>query len=106
MLKCFLIDLVNRISSEKKVEKNVGTSKFEYSEGPLGDILKTSRIKLGRPLNVRLGRPLNVISGRQIETSPGRSNRIFRGTSWGCWRGTSLGGPGKQYLPAGLTGFS
>ena len=69
MLKCFSIDLVSRISSERKVTKNAGTSKFEYSEDPLGDVLRTSwgcpeSISQGRPLNVRFGRPLDGISGR------------------------------------------
>ena len=45
--------MVNRISSERKVRKNVGTSKFEYSEGPLGDVLKTS---WGRPESISQGR--------------------------------------------------
>ena len=86
------------------------TYNFEYSQGPLGDVLRTSwgrpeSTSQGRPLNVRLRRPLDDISGRQIGTprgreigtSPGRSNRIFRG------RLEDFGGrrPGDQYLPAG-----
>ena len=52
----------------KKSYKNIGTSKFEYSEGPLGEVLRTSwrypkSTSQGRPLNVRLGRPLDFISG-------------------------------------------
>ena len=77
MLKCLWIDLVNRISSERKVRKNVGTSQFEYSDGALGDVLRTLS---GRPeptsqgshLNVELGRPLNVISGRPWDVRSGR----------------------------------
>ena len=69
--------MVNQISSEREVKKNVGTSKFEYSEDSLGDVLRTSwgrpeSTSKGRPLNVRLGRTLDVISGRprdgQIES--------------------------------------
>ena len=79
MLKCFLIDLVNRISSQRKFKKFFGTSKFE---GPLRKVKKTpwgfsESIFQGRPLNVRLGRPWDVISGRQIETSD-----WILGTSW------------------------
>ena len=42
---------------------------FEYSDGPLGDVLRTSwgrpeSASQGRTLNVRLRRPLDVISGR------------------------------------------
>ena len=61
MLKCFLIDLVNRISSERKVAKNAGTSKFEYSEDPLEDVLRTS---CGRPESASQGRSLEVGGGR------------------------------------------
>ena len=69
--------MVNQISSEREVKKNVGTSKFEYSEDSLGDVLRMSwgrpeSTSKGRPLNVRLGRTLDVISGRprdgQIES--------------------------------------
>ena len=57
--------MVNQISSERKVKRNFGTSKFEYSEGPLGDVLRTSWGRpestcQGRPLNVRLGSPQDV----------------------------------------------
>ena len=51
-------DLVNRISSETNVI--VGTSKFEYSEGPPGDVLRTS---WGRPESTCQERPLNVRLG-------------------------------------------
>ena len=56
------------MSSERKVTKNAGTSKFEFSQDPLGDVLRTSRgrpksTSQGLPFNVRLGRPLDVISG-------------------------------------------
>ena len=68
MLKCFYIDLVERISSEKKVENFFCSSKFEYSEAPLGDVLGTSlecQIKrsLGRSQVVRLGGSGDVRSG-------------------------------------------
>ena len=69
-------DLVNRISSETNVI--VGISKIEYSEGPPGDVLRTSWGRpesnyQGRPLNVGLGRLLNVISGRPYDVRLGRS---------------------------------
>ena len=83
--------MVNRISSERKVRKNVGTSKFEYSEGPLGDVLRTSwgrpeSTSQGRPLNVGLGRPLNVISGhpRDVRSGPPQNGQIG---SLGDWLG-------------------
>ena len=81
VLKCFYIDLVNRISFERKVKKNVGTSKFEYSEDPLGNVLRTSwrfpeSISQGRPLNVRLRRPLYVISGRPQDVRLGRPRDV------------------------------
>ena len=73
------------------------TSKFEYSEGPLGDVLMThwggpESTSQGRRLNVRLRRPLDVISfsmGRQIKPSPGWSNRIFTGRLRDVGRGRS-----------------
>ena len=83
--------MVNGISSERKVEKNFGHP-IEYTEGPLGDVLGTSRINLpGTSLKRQIrtssrrhfrtspGRLIGTSPGRQIRTSPGRSNRIFRG---------------------------
>ena len=69
--------MVNRISSERKVKRNVGTSKCECFEGLLGDVLRTSwgrpeSTSQRRPLNVRLGRPLDVISGRPQDVRSGR----------------------------------
>ena len=61
--------MVNRISSERKVKKNFGTSKFECFEGPLGDVLRTS---WGRPETTSQGRPLNVRLGRRHEVRLGR----------------------------------
>ena len=66
--------MVSRISPERKVTKNAGTSKFEYSEDPLGDILRTSfgcpeSTSQGRPMNVRLGRLLDVISVRRQDVT-------------------------------------
>ena len=60
VLKCSQIDLVNQVSSQRKVEKHF-VHPSENSEGPLGDVL-------GMSLK------------RQIRTSPRRSNRIFRGS--------------------------
>ena len=73
--------MVNRISSERKVRKNFGTSKFEYSEGPLRDVLRTSwghpeLTSQGRPLNVGLGRPLNIISGHPLDVRLGRTRDV------------------------------
>ena len=76
-----LFDLVNRISSERKCEKakkNFLESKFEYSQGPLGDVLRTSwggpkSFNQGRPLNVRLRRPVDAISGRPQDVRLGSS---------------------------------
>ena len=77
MLKCFWIDLVNRVSSERKVKKKVGTSKFEYSESPLADVLRTSwehpeSTFQGRPLKIRLRRPLEIIPRRLQDVRLGR----------------------------------
>ena len=71
------MDLINRISAERKVKRNFGTSKFECFEGPLEDVLRTSwgrpeSIFQERPLNVRLGRPLDVISGCLQDVRSGR----------------------------------
>ena len=76
--------MVSRISSERKVTKNAGTSKFEYSEDPLGDVLRTSwgrpeSTSQGRPLNVRLRRPLDVISGRPQDVRLGRPLDVISG---------------------------
>ena len=51
------------------LKKTVGTSKFEYTEDPLRNVLRTSWGHLestsqGCPWNVRLGHPLDIISGR------------------------------------------
>ena len=57
--------MVYRISSERKVKRNFGTSKFEYSEGPVGDVLERLEDISNQPhLGVRLERSLDVISGR------------------------------------------
>ena len=77
VLKCFKIDLINRISSERNVKQNFGTSKFARSEGSLGDVLRTSwglpeSTFQWRPLNERLGRSLDVISGRSQDVRLGR----------------------------------
>ena len=95
--------MVSRITSESKVTKNTGTSKFEYSEDPLRDALRKSWGRLestsqGRPLNVRLGRPQDIILGRPRDVRSGcpRDGQIgslrdvlatlegnVLGTSWG-----------------------
>ena len=76
MLKCFEIDLVNRISSVRKVKKNAGISKCEYSRRRPENNLGTSRINLP---GTSLERQIRTSPGRQIGTSLGWSNRIFRG---------------------------
>ena len=68
----------------QKSLKNFGTSKLEYSEGPLGDVLRTSWgrpefTSHGRLLNVRLERPLNVISGRAQHVRLGRPKDVWSG---------------------------
>ena len=78
-----LLNLVNRISSERKVKKN-SKSKFEYSQGPLGDVLRTSwgrpeSTSQVRPLNVRLRRPQDVISGRPQVVRLGRPQDVTSG---------------------------
>ena len=87
--------MVSRISSERKVTKNTGTSRFEYSEDPLRDVLRTSWGRLestsyGRPLNVRLGRTLDIISGRPQDIILGRSRDIRSG----CPRDSQIGSLG------------
>ena len=72
MLKCFLINLVNQTSSERKVKRNFRIPKFECFESSLGDALRTSygcleSTSQGCDLNVRLGHPLDVISGRPLD---------------------------------------
>ena len=52
------------------VTKNAGTSKFEYSEDLLGDVLRTS---WGRPKSTSQGRPLNITLGRALEVISGRA---------------------------------
>ena len=53
------------MSSERKVKRNFGTSKFEYSEGPVGDVLERLEDVSNHPnLDVRLERSLDAISGR------------------------------------------
>ena len=82
---------------------------FEYSEDPLGDILRTSwgRLKStsqGSPMDVISGRPQDISLGRHQNVRLGRSGTVkqnLQGTSWGCQRETSLGRPGDQYLPTG-----
>ena len=76
--------MVNRISSERKVKRNVGTFKCECFEGLLGELLRTSwgrpeSTSQGRLLNARLGCPLDVISGRPQDVRSGRSRDVRSG---------------------------
>ena len=62
----------------KKTYKKCWNIQVEYSEDPLGNVLRTSwgrpeSTSQERPLNVRLGRPLNVISGYPQDVKLGRS---------------------------------
>ena len=57
---------------KKSLKKN-STSKFEYSQDPLGDVLGTSRINLpGTSLELQIKTSLDVISGRPQDVSLGR----------------------------------
>ena len=87
-----LLDLVNRINSERKVKKNLDIQVWVLWRSSRGRPESTSQ---GRPLNVRLRRPLDVISGRQIGTSRGRPDLTSRSN------GIFKGRPGDQYLPTG-----
>ena len=101
-----LLDLVNRISSERKVKKKLDIQVWVLSRSSRGrpeNVLGTSRINLpgtslerqiktspGRHFRTSPGRQIGTSPGRQIGTSPGRSNRIFRGVL-GTLEGDVLG---------------
>ena len=60
---------------------------FEYSKGPLWDVLKTSwgrpeSTSQGHPMSVRLGRHLEVISGRPQDVRLGRPQEVRSGLPW------------------------
>ena len=109
LLIYFKINLVNQISSERKVKMTFGVFNWwphifhrTCFEGPPGDVLRTC---CGRPASVYQGRLLirtspghhfRTSSGGQIRTCLGWSNRIFRDVL-----GTSSALPGDQYLLAG-----
>ena len=92
---CFYVDLVNRISSERKVKRNLGTSNRwphivpnRRFEGPLGDVLRTSWGRpestfQGRPLEARLRCPQDVILERPKDTESGRLRDGHIGSSGG-----------------------
>ena len=84
-----LDSLANQISSARKFKRNVGTSKFECFEGPLGDLGRTS---LARPALTHQRLPLNARSGRSQDVRSGWSNKIFRGRPGDVGRG-----PGDQH---------
>ena len=103
VLKCFQIDLVSGMSSERKVTKNAGTSKFEFSQDPLGDVPNQP------PRDVPLTSDQDVpwtsfqdIPRTLDQDVPGTVKQDLYGTSWGRWRGTSSGRPRGQYLPTGF----
>ena len=95
VLNCFYVDLVNRISSERKVKRNLGTSNRwphivpnRRFEGPLGDVLRTSWGRpestfQGRPLEARLRCPQDVILERPKDTESGRLRDGHIGSSGG-----------------------
>ena len=105
MIVEILLDLVNRISSERKVKKKFRHASLRTLEVLLG----TSQINLPgtsieRQIKTSPGRHLRASPGRQIGTSLGRSNRIFRGlpgdVGGGRPRdvlGTSICQLGKEY---------
>ena len=76
--------MVNRVSSERKVKRNLGTFNRRFHivpkkciQGTLRDVPRTSWGRLestyqGRPLDVRLGRPLDVILRRRRDVKSGR----------------------------------
>ena len=71
------------MSSERKVKRNFGTSKFEYSEGPVGDVLERLEDVSNHPnLEVRLERSLDAISGRPQDFRSWRPRDVLR-ISWG-----------------------
>ena len=82
---------VNRISSERKVKRSLGTSnRWSHIypktcfQGRLGNVLKTpwgcpETTSRGRLLDVRLGRPQDVISRRPQDVRSGRPQDV----SWG-----------------------
>ena len=82
-----LLDLVNRISSERKVKKKLDIQVWVLSRSSRGrpeNVLGTSRINLPgtsleRQIKTSPGRHFRTSPERQIGTSPGWSNRIFRG---------------------------
>ena len=101
--------MVNRISSERKVKGNFGTSRCECFEDPLGDVRinfpgtsleRQIRTYIGRHFTTSPGRQIGTYPGRQIGTSPGWSIRIFRGRPGDvggdvlgtniCWLGSSI----------------
>ena len=90
-----LLDLVNRIISERKVKKKLDIQVWVLSRSSRGRPESTSQ---GRPLNVALRRPLDVISRGPQDVRSGRpregqigslgdvlgtlEGEVF-GTSWG-----------------------
>ena len=84
----------------KKSFKKIWTSKFEYSEGSVGNVLRTSwghpeLTSQGRPFNIRLGRPQDVRLGPPQDGQIGSLGDVLE-----TLEGSSSGRPGDQYLPA------
>ena len=101
-----LLDLVNRIRSERKV---LDIQVWVLSRSSRGRPESTSQ---GRPLNVRLRRPLDVISGRPQNVRLGRPQDVKSrrpqdgqigslGDVLGTLEGDVLGTSWDQYLLAG-----
>ena len=122
-----LLDLVNRISSERKVKKILDIQVWVLSRSSRGrpeNVLGTSRINLletsfERQIKTSPGRQFRTSPGRLIGTSPWRSNRIFRGRPGDvgggrprdvlgtniCRLGKSKKSSGKTDNPLGLKRF-
>ena len=76
MLKCFYIDLVDRISSERNIKK-IWDIQIWVLWSPLGDVLRTfcrrpKSTSCWCPLNFRLWCPLNFVFRRLLDVRSGR----------------------------------
>ena len=86
-----LLDLINRISSERKVKKNLGIQAWVISGSSRGypeNVVGTSQITHA---GTSLERQIKASPGRHFRTSLGRSNRIFRGRPGDVGGGRPLG---------------
>ena len=74
----------NKFWKKSLRKKEFETSKFEYSQGPLGEVLRISpeSTPQGRPLNVRLRRPMDVILGCPQGVRLERPRDVRSGRPW------------------------